>query len=40
MATRLTEKNGGRLLEVSVSGKLTHDDYQHFVPAFDRFTIR
>ena len=36
MATHLSEENGGRLLEVRVSGKLTHDDYQHFVPAFER----
>lgn len=40
MATRLTETNGGRVLEVSVSGKLTHDDYQHFVPAFERLVTR
>lgn len=36
MATRLNETNGGKVLEVQVSGKLTHDDYQRFVPAFDR----
>jgi hypothetical protein len=36
MATHLNEKNGGKLLEVQVSGKLTHDDYQQFVPAFER----
>lgn len=36
MATRLTEKNGGRVLEVAVSGKLTHDDYERFIPAFER----
>jgi len=36
MATHLSEENGGKLLEVRVSGKLTHDDYQHFVPAFER----
>jgi hypothetical protein len=36
MATRLTEKNRGRVLEVAVSGKLTHDDYERFIPAFER----
>jgi len=36
MATHLNEANGGKLLEVRVSGKLTHDDYQHFVPEFER----
>src|SRR5919106_311369 len=36
MAARLTEKNGGRVLEVAVSGKLTHSDYDRFVPAFER----
>jgi hypothetical protein len=40
MATQLVEKNGGRVLEVAVSGKLTHDDYQHFVPAFERLVTR
>lgn len=36
MGTRLTERNGGKVLEVAVSGKLTHGDYEHFVPAFER----
>jgi hypothetical protein len=36
MATRLTEKNGGKVLEVAVSGKLTHGDYELFIPAFER----
>ena len=36
MAIELTEKNDGKLLEVRVSGKLVHEDYQHFVPEFDR----
>jgi demethylmenaquinone methyltransferase/2-methoxy-6-polyprenyl-1,4-benzoquinol methylase len=36
MAIRLTEKNGGKILEARVSGKLTHEDYQHFVPEFGR----
>jgi hypothetical protein len=36
MAIQLTEKNGGKILEVQVSGKLTHEDYQHFAPEFER----
>jgi 2-polyprenyl-6-methoxyphenol hydroxylase-like FAD-dependent oxidoreductase len=40
MATRLTEKNGGRVLEVAVSGTLTHEDYRHFIPAFERLVMR
>ena len=40
MATRLTEKNEGRMLEVAVSGKLSHDDYRQFVPAFERLVSR
>ena len=35
MAIKLNEKNGGKVLEVQVNGKLTHDDYQHFVPKFE-----
>jgi hypothetical protein len=31
----LNEKDGGKVLEVQVSGKLTHADYQRFVPAFE-----
>ena len=34
MAIQLTEKNGGKALEVQVSGKLVHEDYKHFVPEF------
>jgi SpoIIAA-like len=36
MAIKLTEKLDGKILEVSVSGKLTDQDYQMFVPEFDR----
>jgi hypothetical protein len=36
MATHLTAKNGGKVLEVAVSGKLTHSDYEGFIPAFER----
>jgi hypothetical protein len=36
MAANLSETNGGKVLEVQVSNKVTHDDYQRFVPAFER----
>ena len=36
MAIQLSEKNNGKILEVQVSGKLVHADYQHFVPEFER----
>ncbi len=36
MAIQLTETDGGKTLEVQVSGKLAHEDYQHFVPEFER----
>lgn len=36
MAIKLTEKNDGKMLEIQVSGKLTHEDFQHFVPEFER----
>jgi len=36
MAVKLTESAGGRMLEIQVSGKLTHDDYRQFVPEFER----
>jgi hypothetical protein len=32
----ITEKNEGRILEVRISGKLVHADYQQFVPEFER----
>jgi hypothetical protein len=38
MATQL--KEDGRVLEVAVSGKLTHADYEHFIPAFERLVKR
>ena len=38
MAIQLTEKNGGKILEVRVSGKLAHGDYEHFAPEFGRLT--
>jgi len=36
MAVTLQETNNGKTLEVHVSGKLAHADYEHFVPAFER----
>jgi hypothetical protein len=36
MTAHLQEKHGGRVLEVQVSGKLTHEDYGSFVPVFER----
>ena len=36
MAINLQEKNSGKLLEVRVSGKLVHADYERFVPEFER----
>jgi len=35
VAVHLTESNGGKTLEVAVSGKLSHSDYEHFVPRFE-----
>ena len=35
MAAKLMQKNS-RLFEVQVSGKLVHEDYEHFVPEFER----
>ena len=32
----LSEKNGGKMLEVQVSNKLTATDYDIFVPEFER----
>ena len=36
MAITLSERNGGNVLEVLVSGTLAHDDYQRLVPEFER----
>jgi len=38
MPIKLTETNDGKVLEVQVSGKLAHEDYQHFVPEFERLS--
>ena len=36
MGVQLNETDSGKVLEVKVSGKLTHEDYAHFVPEFER----
>jgi hypothetical protein len=36
MTIQLNEENGGKLLVVHVSGKLAKEDYEHFVPEFER----
>ena len=36
MAIKLNETNGGKVLEVQVTGKLAHEDYQSFIPEFER----
>ena len=36
MPIQLSEEDGGKLLNVHVSGKLTGADYEHFVPEFER----
>jgi len=40
MSIQLIEQNGGKLLAVHVSGKLTKADYEHFVPEFERLVKR
>ena len=32
----LTETNGGKVLEVGLTGKITAEDYSHFVPVVER----
>jgi hypothetical protein len=36
MAIQLNELDGGRLLHVTASGKLSHQDYERFTPEFER----
>jgi hypothetical protein len=36
MAVKINETEGGRVLGIQVSGKLTHEDYRQFVPEFER----
>jgi SpoIIAA-like len=39
MAIKLTEQDGGKELDVQVNGKLPHQDYQNFVPKFERLAM-
>lgn len=36
MAVELHEENEGKILQISVTGKLSKEDYQHFVPEVER----
>jgi hypothetical protein len=36
MAVQLLEKESGKILEIRVSGKLTREDYERFVPEVER----
>jgi SpoIIAA-like len=36
MPVTMEQKDGGKVLEVRVTGKLVHQDYERFVPEFDR----
>ncbi len=40
MPVVLHEEAGGKLLRVEMSGKLEKQDYQHFVPEFERLVQR
>lgn len=40
MAVQLNETNDGKILQVQVSGKLTAENYQQLVPAFERLVQR
>jgi hypothetical protein len=40
MSVELHEEAGGKCLLVKLSGKLTKEDYQHFVPEFERLVQR
>jgi hypothetical protein len=36
MSVELREEAGGKILEIKLSGKLTTEDYQHFLPQVER----
>jgi hypothetical protein len=36
MPIKLNEEDGGKLINVQVSGKLEKADYEHFEPEFER----
>ena len=37
MPISLNQNEGTNLLEVVVNGKLTHEDYEHFLPKVERW---
>ena|ERR1700733_473007 len=40
MAINCIEKQGGKVLEVLVSGRLAHEDYLQFVPKFEQLVAQ
>ena len=40
MSVEICEEEGGKVLGVILSGKLTKDDYQHFVPEVERLVAQ
>lgn len=40
MSVQLNEEKEGKLLVIRVSGKLVKEDYEHFVPEFDRLILK
>jgi len=40
MAIKLTENHDGRVLEIQVTGKLEHQDYERLAPEFERLVKR
>ena len=40
MAVKMTETNHGNVLEIQATEKLTHADYQQFVPEFERLATK
>lgn len=40
MSVRIEKRNEGRVLEVHATGKLTADDYAHFVPEIEQLVGR
>jgi hypothetical protein len=37
MPIQINEENCGKILVLQVGGKLVSEDYEHFVPEFERF---
>lgn len=40
MPIQVTEEDGGKMLVVHVSGKLAKEDYERFVPEFERLLLQ